>query len=604
MTMPEINFEPDYIIVGAGAAGCVLAARLAEEKNNKVLLIEAGPDNTNEQHIVTAATWLYLADLPKAISPDGSPSHLGYETTPQKGKVYGYPRGTGLGGSSNHHAMVDGRGSPVIYDGWAEKLGDKRWSGESLNYYFKKMEKYNVPNAKKEAHGQDGWLNIKIGKFTEEFQLELIDAIKTSTDATFRDDWYDDPKNHSGVGCFPSQVHLDGRRSYPAKDLLLPRLEENTKNGWNNLQILTDSTCAKVIFEGAKAVGVETISGPNALKVDKRHKPASINGPRTVIKAKKEVILCCGSINTPQLLMLSGVGPKAELDKHNIKMVKELAGVGQGINDHMEVAVTFEFPKLPNKVWKAQAALLSLSDPAWAKHADMEFLTENGITLGWEWFSDLDERDYANPDLHIHCFPLYFRDFNFNPEIFNDKDPLKAGYVNKILSVLDPVNPKAFYTFLIEIMKTEANTGTITLASTEPTDPPIIDLQLNQNDKDVTRLAHGIELVRRLMKAESFSHYEMLEEHPGPAFEGLEGAKDYVNRYSAFGHHMSGTCKMGKVTDPMAVVDTDLKVIGTEGLRICDTSVFPTIPGYNTSRPAYMVGEVLADRIMKTKSVV
>src|SRR3990167_10764096 len=106
MTMPEINFEPDYIIVGAGAAGCVLAARLAEEKNNKVLLIEAGPDNTNEQHIVTAATWLYLADLPKAVSPDGSPCHLGYQTTPQKGKVYGYPRGTGLGGSTNHHAMV------------------------------------------------------------------------------------------------------------------------------------------------------------------------------------------------------------------------------------------------------------------------------------------------------------------------------------------------------------------------------------------------------------------------------------------------------------------------------------------------------------------
>jgi len=594
-----MSFDPDYIIVGAGAGGGVLAARLAEDKNNKVLLIEAGPDNTKENNIVTAATWLYLSDLPKAVSPDGSPSSLSFKTVPQKGKVYGYPRGTGLGGSTNHHAMVDGRGSPVIYDEWAALLDDERWSAESLDTYFKKMENFDVPNAKREAHGQEGWLHIKHAKLTDDFQHELIDAVKDKTGARFREDFYDDPSDYSGIGYFDMQVHNDGRRSYVATDLLLPRFEENKKNGWNNLEILTDKLVTKVLFEGKRAIGVEVIDGARAYKVDNRHDSKSKEAPKIVFKANKEVILCGGSINTPQILMLSGIGPKADLEELGIKVIKDAPGVGQNLLDHMEVSLVFEFPKLPNKVWKSQAALLSLSDPSWAEHADMDSLISNAAPLGWEWFSDLDERDKRYPDLHIHTFSVYFRDFNFNPEVFNDPDPLKAGYIDKILGVLNPVDPKTYFAFLTEITKVEANSGTIKLASTDPTDSPLIDLRLNDSDEDVTRLAKGIELERELMKHPSLAKYEAFEVLPGPGFEGLEGAKDYINRYSAFGHHMSGTAKMGKLGDPMAVVDSNLKVIGVEGLRVCDASIFPTIPGYNTSRPTYMVGEVLADRIKK-----
>lgn len=591
------DFKPDYIIVGAGAGGGVLAARLAEDRNNKVLLIEAGPDNTHEQNIVTAATWFYLADLPKALSPDGSPCCLSFKTKPQNGKVYGYPRGTGLGGSTNHHAMVDGRGSPVIYDGWAIELGDSRWSGKSLDHYFRKMEKYDDPMIDHDAHGHDGWLAVKKGKLTEEFQHEFIELAQKETGTKWRNDFYDNPDDYSGIGQHDGQTHEDGRRSYVATDLLLPRYEENKKNGWNNLVIATDKLVTKVLFDGKRAVGVELIDGPNAYKADDRHKPSSLDAEVFQLYANKEIILAGGSINTPQLMMLSGIGPRAELEKFGIPVIKDAPGVGKNLQDHMEVVHSYKFNNLPNKVWKRQAALLSLSDPKWGEFADMSSLTDNGLGVVWEWHSDLDERDSKHPDLHIHSFQVYFRDFNFNPEVFNDPDPLKAGYIQKTLECLDPVNPQSYFTFLIEITKTEANTGSITLASADPTEPPVIDLQLYASEKDVTRLAKSIEMLRKLMKNPIFDNYQITEELPGAAFEGLEGAKDYIKRYSSFGHHISGTCKMGRVDDPMAVVDTNLKVIGVEGLRICDASIFPTIPGYNTSRPTYMVGEVLADRI-------
>ncbi|MBS0629412.1 MAG: GMC family oxidoreductase N-terminal domain-containing protein [Verrucomicrobia bacterium] len=595
------EFTPDYIIVGAGAGGGVLAARLAEDKNNKVLLIEAGPDNTAEPEVATAASWLFLADLPKAISPKGSASNWNFKTEPQNGKIYAYPRGTGLGGSTNHHAMVDGRGSPVIYDEWARLLNDPSWSAESLDYFFKKMENFDVPKSKKEAHGQKGWLHIKQAKIREEFHSDLIKAAKEKFGAAYRDDFYDNPNDMSGIGMHDTQVHNDGRRSYVATDLLLPRYKENKEKGWNNFEIITDQLVTKIVFEGKRAVGVEAISGERAYQVDKRHNPKSKTAKKVIYKANKEVIICGGSINTPQLLLLSGVGPKADLEKLGIKVIKDAPGVGHNLLDHMEVNLIFEVKNLPNKVWKSQAALLSLSDPSWQKFADMEALTENGTPIVWEWFSDLEPRDKRYPDLHIHTLHAYFRDFNFNPETFQDPDPLKAGYLPKILEGLDPKNPKAYFGFLTEITKVKANTGTIKLRSTDPTDPPLIDLCLNKYDEDVSRLAKGIMLQRELMKHPSLQKFKPEEVLPGPAFSTLDQVKDYIRRYSSFGHHMSGTAKMGTKDDPMAVVDSNLKVFGIEGLRICDTSVFPTIPGYNTSRPAYMVGEVLADKIKAGK---
>lgn len=171
--------------------------------------------------------------------------------------------------------------------------------------------------------------------------------------------------------------------------------------------------------------------------------------------------------------------------------------------------------------------------------------------------------------------------------------------LNDFVAMVDAKAPKAFHTFLIECVKPAPTKGRIGLNSADPTEPPLIDMQLFGADADVTRVAKGIELVRQIMSHRTIQQYGPEEVLPGFGYKATDQIKDYLRKYSSFGHQMSGTAKMGKPTDPMAVVDSHLEVIGVEGLRVCDTSVFPEIPAYNTSRPAYLVGEVLADMMTK-----
>ncbi len=597
-TAPQ--FIPDYIIVGAGAGGGVLAARLAEDKNTKVLLIEAGPDNTKEEDIIKMSSFEKLWTTSKNTKK-GSPSNLAFVTIPQNGKIYAYPRGTGLGGSVNHHAGVDGRGSDVIYDNWAETLDDKSWSADNLRPIFIKMENYDVPNSKKEAHGQNGWLHIRKDKIVEEMDHSLISTLKESLSVEFREDFYDNPEDKSGIGAEDIQMHNDGRRSYVINDLLLPRQRENQENGWNNLNIVTDQLVTKVIFKDKHAIGVEVIDGARAYQADDRHIEDNKNSNKITYIAKKEVILCGGAINTPQILMLSGVGPKDELEKLNIKVIEDLPGVGKNLIDHMEVTNIYEIKNLPNKVWRMQANYLSQIDPSWEKWGDKELLNEGGLPLVWDWFSDYDARDKRNPDLHISIVHSYLRDFNFDPKRFNEDDPLKASWINKYIKQKDPKNPVSYFGFLTEILKVNSKTGSIKLASNNPTEAPLIDPQLNKSDEDLTRLAMGIQLQRKIMQKPEMQKYEPVEVLPGPNFKTLEQLKDYISRYSSFGHHISGTAKMGKASDPMAVTNSSGLVRGVTGLRICDASLAPEMPGYNTSRPTYMIGEVIAEKIKSEK---
>jgi choline dehydrogenase-like flavoprotein len=589
-----VNDEADYVIVGAGAAGSVLAARLAEDGKRTVILVEAGPDNTADPTIAAAAQFAFLWDIPPA-GPSPSPSHLGFISTSQNGKNYCYPRGTGLGGSTNHHACVDGRGSPLVYDEWARQTGDARWSSERLLPYFMKMENFSdIPYVDDRVHGKKGWLHLKRAKLEKGFHPDFLSVAMQDFGVPFRHDFCDNPNNFAGVGWSDMQVHNDGRRSNAAVDLLLPALEKS-KKGTHNLRVLTDSLVSKVLFKENRAVGIEVIDAARAYQADVAHRSGSKSAKRLTIKARREVILCGGAINTPQILMLSGVGPKEHLATLGISVVKDLPGVGAHLQDHTEVGHIFKFNNLPDKLFRWQSTFLSQSLPEHSAKADPSSFTENYIPLVLDWFSGHDEPNQMHPDLHVHLATVFFRDFNLNAEKFKDSDRNKASYLDTFLSQIDPKSPQAFHTFLIECTKPEATKGSITLQSDDPTAPPVIDLQLFAAEGDVSRLALGIELVRKIMSHPTIQRYEPVEVQPGDDYRTLGQLKDYVRRYSAFGHHASGTAKMGRASDPMAVVNSQLQVHGLQGLRVCDTSVFPEIPAYNTSRPAYLVGEVLAD---------
>jgi choline dehydrogenase-like flavoprotein len=588
-----MKYEADYVVVGAGAAGAVVAARLAEDGTRSVIVVEAGPDNTADPTIAAAAKFPFLLDMPASVGPHPSPSHWGFMSR-QNGKDYCYPRGTGLGGSTNHHAAVDGRGSPLIYDEWARQTGDARWSYEQLLPVFKKMENFDVPFVDETVHGKTGWLHIKRAKLERGFHPELLQVAMQEQGMPFRHDFYNDAKNFAGVGWSDMQVHNDGRRSNAAVDLLLPTLEKSRANGWNNLQILTDKLVTRVLIDGNRAVGVEVLDGPRAYKADAAYR-ANQTSATVTVTAKKEVILCGGAINTPQLLMLSGLGPKDHLNQHGIDVVRDLPGVGQHLQDHVEVCHVFHMKNLPDKLWRWQSTLLAEANPLYAAYADPSSFTENYIPLVMDWFSGFDSPNPMHPDLHIHVFTAFFRDFNLNPQRWVDPDPLKASYLDQFLTQVDATTPKAFNTFLLECVKPAATRGQITLRNTDPTEPPIVDLDLHAADADVTRLAMGMQLMRNMMSHPILRQYRAEEVLPGPSYTTRDELADYVRRYSAFGHHISGTARMGRASDPMAVVDPECRVIGMEGLRVCDASIFPEIPSYNTSRPSYLVGEVLGE---------
>jgi choline dehydrogenase len=587
-------YEADYVVIGAGAAGSVVAARLAEDGTRSVIVLEAGPDNTADPAITAIAKYPFLYDMPAEVGPHPSPSHWGFSTK-QNGKDYCYPRGTGLGGSTNHHAGVDGRGTPLIYDNWARLTGDDRWRYDALIPFLKKMENFDVPYVDETVHGKSGWLHIKRAKLERGFHPDLLQVVMQEYGMPFRHDFHNDPRNSAGIGWSDMQVHEDGRRSYAALDLLLPTLEKTKADGWNNLQILPDMLATRIVFDDGRAVGVEAVQAPRAYKADVGYRSESRTARTVRVAARKEVILCGGAINTPQLLMLSGVGPEGHLAQHGIALVKDLPGVGQHLQDHVEVGHVFHLKNLPDKVWRWQSTLLAGAGPQFAANVDLSSLNENYIPLVFDWFSGFDAPDPLHPDLHVHVFNGYFRDFNFNPRRWDDPDPMKASFLPQFLTQVDPAAPKAFVTFLIECVKPGPTGGQITLWSADPTEPPVIDLALHAADADLTRLAKGIMLMRAVMAHPILARYGAEEVLPGPSCETETALKGYLSTYSSFGHHMSGTAKMGRAADPLAVVDSECRVFGVDGLRICDTSIFPEIPSYNTSRAAYLVGEVLGD---------
>lgn len=502
----------DYIISGAGSAGCVLANRLSED-GARVLLIEAGgPDNTEK-----ISTPMRLIEL------WGTEYDWGYGTVPQKhakDRILYWPRGRVLGGSSSLNGMIYVRGNASDYDQWANEFGCTGWDYASVLPYFKKSEDFS--RGADEHHGAGGLLHVTADYEPHPVTRSIIEAAQQAGHP-YNDDT--NSGNQEGVA-FVDLNTKDGKRHSTAVAFLRPALDRN------NLTLITNARVHRVEIEDGRATGV------TYMQDNKLH----------TVKAAKEVIVCGGAVESPRILMLSGVGPKAELEKVGIKVKVDLPGVGQNLHDHTLCPVIYEGAKeIP--------------------------VTDDAITA-----------------LHGHCFiksdpalpgpdmqPLFFNIPYYAPE-------QEKPTMNAFTLTASGVRP--------------TSRGQITLNSADPDDVLEIDPQVLQTQYDVDILVKSIKQMREIARQPALDEWRGREIYPGEDVQTDEQLADYARSAVVSYHHQNGTCKMG--VDDMAVVDPALKVRGVEGLRVVDASIFPFVMAGNTNAPVIMAAEKAADIIKKT----
>ncbi len=650
----------DYIIIGSGAAGSVVAARLAENKKNKILVLETGHDNTHVSKDVSKfdlelintplyckKTWARYhinPDIKECGGIETSPTLSDFCTVKENGsRYYSYCRGNGAGGSTNHHALVDGRGTPLVYDRIAKEVGDDVWKYESILPYYKKMENYHVKYANPEIHGDKGWLQItRNGKLDKDLRLEMCKVLMDKFSIPFRED-HGDPAQVGGVYIGEEHVSPSGERSNSFKDLLAPMMKKN-----KNVKVQFNTLVKKIIIEkeGEENVakGVVAFKKPYLTAVNmtgnKINKKCGAILPNkslpkeTRYYARKEVIVCAGAISTPQILMLSGLGPKKQLDKIGVQTIIDMPGVGQSLMDHIESTVVFELD--PTKImWEWQASYLKnntdykkLASPeiqkVIEKFATSNSLKNNAIGLHWDMPTKAPST-ILDPDVHTLIVNGFYFDSNLDFIKFpngddyhklqhakdsympsktnvNDTEGIKGLKEKYYKSELDPTDPHVYVCFLSKGMFVKA-TGSITLKDKDPRSEPIIEEGLCYNDDGVERNALKLLMVRDYMEHPEMKKYardpQNYEICPGPKYDTLEKVKTYIKNWQSFGHHMAGTAKMGRCTDKMAVVDSRLRVHGVKGLRVVDASVYPAphLHSYNIARGVYLIAEMASDFI-------
>ncbi|MBB5519901.1 GMC family oxidoreductase [Amphiplicatus metriothermophilus] len=523
--------EFDYVVVGAGSAGCVLAARLSEDSGVRVCLLEAGPPDKSP---------LIHTPLGFIFFPKTAPINWRFDTTPQKhlnGRCGHQPRGRTLGGSSSINAMIYIRGTPGDYDRWAQ-LGATGWSYADVLPYFKKAE--DQQRGANEWHGVGGPLTVSDLRYKNPLSETFLQAA-AELQLPFNDD-FNGPKQE-GVGYY-QVTQRNGRRCSAAVAYLHPARSRP------NLTVISDAHAERVLFDGRRATGVRFRA----------------NGAARTVTARREVILSAGAFQSPQLLMLSGVGPGAHLRAHGIEVVADSPEVGANLQDHLDYTVLRK-AKTPHTVGLNLSMALRFVPALIAfKKRGEGLLTSNLAEAGGFLKTDpsLDE-----PDIQLHFLPALVDDHG-------RKKHLGAGYSCHVC-VLRP-----------------KSRGTVSLASPDPTAPPAIDPNFLGDEDDLRRLAKGARIVHRLFDA--------------PAFAAIDGAQLYLDRNADDAaliadiraradtiYHPVGTCRMG--SDERAPLDPALRVRGVERLRVVDASVMPTLIGGNTNAPTIMIGEKGADLI-------
>jgi len=534
--MTENTF--DYIVVGGGSAGCAAAARLSAEKNCTVCLIEAGPVDSSP-----------LIHMPLGlVGLIGSPKvNWCFNTEPEaqlNGRRLFWPRGKTLGGSSSINAMVYIRGHAKDYDDWAGQNGSA-WSYSTLLKSFKEHED-NVRGASS-FHGKGGPLRVSDVLDPNPLAATFIQAGKQ----------IGIPENldfngavQEGVG-FYQVTQKDGRRWSSARAFL------GIAEGRPNLTVCTAARATRIVFEARRAVGVE---------VDRE-------GRRQILRAKNEVILCGGAVNSPHLLLLSGIGPREGLSNHGIPLVHELPGVGQNLQDHLDMTVMV-------RDRSKQAIGLALSFIPRAIIGLFRYLfSRRGLLAsnvsesgGFVKLQASSER----PELQLHFLPTFLKDHGRK---------LVAGY-GCTLHVCQ-LRPKS--------------RGFIGLKSADPLADPLIQPNYLSHPDDAKELIEGVKLARRIFAAPAFKDINGGETEPGAEVQTDADILADIRSRAETIYHPVGTCKMG--SDAMAVVDSHLRVHGIQGLRVADASIMPTLIGGNTNAPCMVIGDQAARMALAERGV-
>ncbi|WP_337044244.1 GMC family oxidoreductase [Emticicia sp. 17c] len=529
----------DYIIIGAGSAGCVLANRLSENPANQVLLIEAGgPDKKMEIHIPAGYAKLHRSEV-----------DWGFFTEPQEHvlnrRIY-LPRGKTLGGSSSTNAMAYVRGNKEDYNDWA-KAGNDGWAYQDILPYFKKSE-YNE-QIHNEFHGQKGLLNVT---FAKHFKTPFSDAfVKACIKNGFADNQDYNGAQQEGVSLLQFTIK-DAKRHSAATAFLKPALKRP------NLKVLTHTLVKQLLIEKDKAVGVEVLTGKNTAQQ---------------IKASKEVILSAGSFQSPQLLMLSGIGDKDELKQLNITCKQHLPGVGKNLQDHLFMgvsALSYQQEGQNHHLTKWNQ-LKALGQYLFSKKGVLTIGPLEATAFG---MTD-DSPDRVNYQFHYASLHIG-NDYSVNMYDINTF-PLTDGFI-----------------ILPTLLRPESR-GYVTLKSSDPTDAPLIQPNFLSKEQDLITLLKATKKAIEVIQSEPFDPYRKSLLTP-PDLSSDEAIILHIKKQVETVYHPVGTCKMGN--DSMAVVDAQLRVKNIEGLRVIDASIMPTIVSGNTNAPVYMIAEKGADMIL------